>query len=228
MADVVLVRWPEEREDAARLVEAGVAVLYLVDADADPPEPTTCLEDWVRMPGDDRDLRARLVALEARAASHRMPPTIDGAGRLRYHGKLLPLSAEEARWPGLWPPGSGPWCPTPSWPPPSATHAGLRSHMTPAPLPAAARRPPGEPGPGAGLRAAGPLSPVGGSAAAALVRRQVRSGPRGRASHVGGHGQGQAVGEGHGDPPAFEGDAGAGHRHADQVAETAAAAAASG
>jgi two-component system, OmpR family, response regulator len=96
MADVILVRWPEERDDAARLVEAGVALLYLVDADADPPEPTSCLEDWVRLPGDNRDLRARLVALEGRATRHRVPPTVDGSGRLHYHGQLLPLSAEEA------------------------------------------------------------------------------------------------------------------------------------
>ena len=96
MADVVLVRWPEEADDAARLVEAGVALLYLVDSDADPPLPTTCIEDWVRLPGDERDLRARLAALETRAAAHRMPPTVDPEGWLRYHGQVLALSADEA------------------------------------------------------------------------------------------------------------------------------------
>jgi citrate lyase beta subunit len=93
VADVVLIRWPEDREDAVRLVEAGVALLYLVDAESDPPAPTSCLEDWVRLNGDERDLRARLEALETRAAAHRMPPTVDSDGRLRYQGKLMALSA---------------------------------------------------------------------------------------------------------------------------------------
>jgi hypothetical protein len=39
MAEVVAVRWPEEREDAARLVRAGVAVLYLVRPEDEPPVP---------------------------------------------------------------------------------------------------------------------------------------------------------------------------------------------
>ena len=66
MAEVVAIRWPEEHEEAAHLVSAGVAVLYLVRADDDPPIPSGCLEDWVRIPGDDRDLHARLAALELR------------------------------------------------------------------------------------------------------------------------------------------------------------------
>ncbi len=59
MAEVVIVRWPEEGAEGARLAEEGVAVLYLVGANDDPPMPMTCLEDWVRLPGDDRDLHAR-------------------------------------------------------------------------------------------------------------------------------------------------------------------------
>ena len=130
MADVILVRWPEEREDAARLVESGAAVLYLVDPDAEPPEPTSCLEDWVRMPGDDRDLRARVVALETRAASHRMPPTIDGAGRLRYHGKLLPLSAEESTLARVLAASFGAVVPDAELAAALGDVAGLRNHMT--------------------------------------------------------------------------------------------------
>ena len=97
MTEVVVVRWPEEGSDGARLAEDGVAVLYLVEADADPPMPTSCLEDWVRLPGDDRDVSARVAALELRAATHDAPPWVDEHGRLHYRGQLLALSPSEAR-----------------------------------------------------------------------------------------------------------------------------------
>jgi DNA-binding response OmpR family regulator len=97
MAEVVLIRWPDEGGDGRRLAVAGVAVLYLVDAPGDPPAPTTCLEDWVRIPGDDRDLSARVAALERRAAAHQAPPRVDDQGRLHYCGRRLTLSPAEAR-----------------------------------------------------------------------------------------------------------------------------------
>ena len=97
MAEVVAVRWPEEREDAERLTAAGVAVLYIVRADDEAPVPTGCLEDWVRVPGDDRDFHARLGALELRAALHHAPPSVDDSGRLHYQGRIIPLPSTEAR-----------------------------------------------------------------------------------------------------------------------------------
>ena len=97
MAEVVAIRWPEERDDAARLAAAGVAVLYLVDADDDPPVPTGCLEDWVRIPGEERDLRARLAALELRAELHHAPPFVDDDDRLHHGGRVVALSPIEAR-----------------------------------------------------------------------------------------------------------------------------------
>ena len=96
MADVVIARWPEEREDAVRLVDAGVAVLYLVNGDDEAPAPTTCLEDWVRLPGDDRDLNARIALLKQRSLVHFAAPIVDDSGHLRYRGRLVPLSAEQA------------------------------------------------------------------------------------------------------------------------------------
>lgn len=93
----MLLRWPEERERARELAEAGIAILYLLHEDADPPTPRSCLEDWVRVPGDERDLRARLAALELRAAAHQRPPFVDGVGRLHHDGTLLALSPVEAR-----------------------------------------------------------------------------------------------------------------------------------
>lgn len=97
MPEVVAIRWPEEREDAADFVMAGVAVLYLVRAEDDPPIPTGCLEDWVRIPGDDRDLHARIAALELRAALHDAPPFVDNRGRLHHGGSVVALNATEAR-----------------------------------------------------------------------------------------------------------------------------------
>ena len=98
MADVIVVRWPEEREEAARLIDAGAALLYLVSGDDDPPVLSNCLEDWVRVPGDERDLRARLAALELRAAAHVGPPWVTDDGLLHYRGKSVHLSQVEASW----------------------------------------------------------------------------------------------------------------------------------
>ena len=72
-------------------------MLYLVGADDAPPSPTTCLEDWVRVPGDDRDLHARVAVLEMRAAVHGSPPTLDDDARLHYRGRRLTLSPPEER-----------------------------------------------------------------------------------------------------------------------------------
>lgn len=95
MAEVMLVRWPEEGDEGMRLAGAGAAVLYLIDGDHDPPTPTTCLEDWVRIPGDERDLRARVAALELRALTHYAPPRVDPEGRLHYRGKVMALRTDE-------------------------------------------------------------------------------------------------------------------------------------
>jgi hypothetical protein len=96
-AEVTMVRWPEERERVSRLAEAGLALLYLVENDDDPPIVTSCLADWVRIPGDERDLDARIAVLERRAMGHRTAPFVDDDGSLHYHGQLVHLAAREAR-----------------------------------------------------------------------------------------------------------------------------------
>jgi DNA-binding response OmpR family regulator len=97
MADIVLIHWPDEREEARHLADAGTAVLYLVSGDDDPPKPTGCLEDWARVPGDERDLLARVAALERRAAAHAGPPWVADNGLLHHRGKSVHLSPVEAR-----------------------------------------------------------------------------------------------------------------------------------
>jgi DNA-binding response OmpR family regulator len=97
MAEVMLVRWPEDASDGVELARSGVAVLYLVRDDADPPVPNGCLEDWIRIPGDESDLSARLAALERRVALHESAPRVDEDGWLHYHGRQLRLPVIEAR-----------------------------------------------------------------------------------------------------------------------------------
>ena|SRR5258708_3980269 len=97
MTDVVIVRWPEEQAEVARLAATLVPRLLLVAEEADPPEPGDVLQDWVRLPGDDRDFRARISGLRLRAADLAAAPTVDGHGRMLYRGRWAQLSPIEER-----------------------------------------------------------------------------------------------------------------------------------
>jgi DNA-binding response OmpR family regulator len=94
-ADVVLVRWPEEAGRLERLRTDSTPRLLLVGPQEPPPESTDCLEDWIRLPADDRDVRARVAALAVRAAQERTVPDLDGDGLLRYRGEWVSLSPVE-------------------------------------------------------------------------------------------------------------------------------------
>lgn len=91
MADVVVVHWPEQREEIYRLAEQRVPRLLLVAPAADPPEAGDVLQDWVRLPGDERDVRARLSGLRRRA-DQETAPVIDGHGRLVFRRSWIQLS----------------------------------------------------------------------------------------------------------------------------------------
>lgn len=96
--DVVLLRWPAESTRRDDLIERGVARLLLVEDGATPPHPPDCLEDWIRVPAPELDLRARIGALEARATRHAPSvPTIDSDGVLRYGPSWVSLPPVEAR-----------------------------------------------------------------------------------------------------------------------------------
>lgn len=90
-AEVMLVRWPEDGDDGLTFARRGLAVLYVLESDAEPPPITSCLEDWVRIPGDERDLRARMSALEARSAAHQSLPWVDPDGSFHYSGQQVAL-----------------------------------------------------------------------------------------------------------------------------------------
>jgi DNA-binding response OmpR family regulator len=97
----MMVRWPDDRDAGLGLADEGVGVLYLVSDSDDPPRPVNCLEDWIRLPGDERDIRARLETLELRSAHHRRPPHVDREGFFHYRGAVLALAPDEAELAGL-------------------------------------------------------------------------------------------------------------------------------
>ena len=95
--DIVVLRWPAEKAHRDRLAAEGHPRLLLVSPDAEPPDGRDCLEDWVRLPADDRDVAARLHALEVRATRHQQRPETDARGRLTFHGAWVALSPIEER-----------------------------------------------------------------------------------------------------------------------------------
>lgn len=98
--DVVLVRWPAEADRRARLCDQGVPRLLLVDEGQPPPHPHPgdCLEDWIRVPADDVDVRLRLEGLRVRVAHHLTDvPDLDPDGVLRYASGWVSLPPVEAR-----------------------------------------------------------------------------------------------------------------------------------
>jgi DNA-binding response OmpR family regulator len=94
---VRLVRWPEERELLERLRAEGTPRLLLVRPPAPAPEVMECEEDWVRLPADDGDVRARVLALAARSSRHQPGPQVTGDGRLRHGERWIALSPIEHR-----------------------------------------------------------------------------------------------------------------------------------
>jgi hypothetical protein len=93
----VVIRWPSDPAQRRELADLGVPRLLLVDSDASPPVCIDPLEDWIRLPSDERDIDARLNALRVRASSW-IPstrPELDGHGRLLRGGRWVPLSPTE-------------------------------------------------------------------------------------------------------------------------------------
>ena len=94
--DVRLVRWPAARDQLEQLRAEGIPRLVVVDADVVPPIPPDELEDWVRLPADQADVRIRVDTL-ARRAESRHRPSLSNEGVLRFQGDAVPLSPVEAR-----------------------------------------------------------------------------------------------------------------------------------
>ncbi len=93
--NIVVMSWPEQAHERDRLERQGSARLWLVDREAEPPIGESCLEDWLRLPADDADVRARLIALARRAEHHPRRPTLDDHGQLERNGACVILSPLE-------------------------------------------------------------------------------------------------------------------------------------
>jgi DNA-binding response OmpR family regulator len=96
--DVVLVRWPTEGPRREQLKARSAPRLLLIEADAEPPAATDCLEDWIRVPAAESDVTARVRNLATRSGCHDSgSPSLDGDGVLRYNTAWVPLPPVEAR-----------------------------------------------------------------------------------------------------------------------------------
>jgi DNA-binding response OmpR family regulator len=97
--DVVLVRWPAEelRRDELRR-DGQPRLLLLEDGVAPPPAGPDDLEDWIRVPAGDVDLRARVDGLQRRSEARVTPsPALDDDGVLRLGDRWVSLPPVEAR-----------------------------------------------------------------------------------------------------------------------------------
>ena len=93
-----MVRWPAEHSRRVELASQGTPRLLLIEADADPPGPEDCLEDWIRVPAEEADVQARLATLVARVEIHRTSePVLDEHGMLRLGDRWVSLPPVEAR-----------------------------------------------------------------------------------------------------------------------------------
>lgn len=93
-----MVRWPLEGERREALAASNVPRLLLLEGPAAPPEGHDCLEDWVRVPAADEEVRARMTALALRASAHTaVVPVLDGDGVLRVGASWVSLPPVESR-----------------------------------------------------------------------------------------------------------------------------------
>jgi DNA-binding response OmpR family regulator len=107
--DVTMLRWPEEESRRTRISEAGEPRLLLVPDGEEPPQVADCLEDWIRVPAAENEVRARVDALAVRSQAHHTAgdhngdepvpagPVLDDFGVLRLNGSWVALPPLEAR-----------------------------------------------------------------------------------------------------------------------------------
>ena len=67
--EVALIHWPRDGAERERLAEAMLPRLLLVPDDVEPPVAGDLMEDWIRLPADERDVATRLDNLAARASA---------------------------------------------------------------------------------------------------------------------------------------------------------------
>ena len=95
--DVVVLSWPAEAAEAARLDEQGVPHLLLVEEGGEAPICASCFEDWIALPADEAEIRIRMLGLARRAAHHSPRPAVDPLGHLSHRGHSVFLSPIDQR-----------------------------------------------------------------------------------------------------------------------------------
>jgi DNA-binding winged helix-turn-helix (wHTH) protein len=96
--DVVLLRWPLEQERREVLARLRAARLLLVEDGVAPPEPEDCVEDWIRVPAPEADVKLRVRGLARRGQEHTTPvPMLDRDGVLRFASGWVSLPPVESR-----------------------------------------------------------------------------------------------------------------------------------
>lgn len=97
---VAILRWPAEAHQREVLLAGGRPCLWILDEWELPPAPGP-LEDWVRLPIDERDLHARVQRLAGRTSeSSGLDPGevhVDASGRLVHRGQRILVPPMEAR-----------------------------------------------------------------------------------------------------------------------------------
>jgi DNA-binding response OmpR family regulator len=93
--DVAVVHWPAEAERLERLRAAREPRLVIVEH-GQPPVSTDELEDWLRAPADETDLRIRLATLRDRAARNSAAISLED-GVLRVGSRIVVLPPIQAR-----------------------------------------------------------------------------------------------------------------------------------
>jgi two-component system OmpR family response regulator len=94
-ADVAVVRWPEDSARIQRVRTLGRPRLLIIGPDTPAPATVDCGEDWIRLPAEDADVRARIAAIAARATRHGLTPRTTGDGRLMFRGRWVNVSGIE-------------------------------------------------------------------------------------------------------------------------------------
>jgi len=95
--DIALIHWPAEEARRSRLASRSQPRLLLVAGTAEPPTSADLLEDWVRLPVDDTDVRARVRSLELRIRAHQPPSPMVSGGVLRMGAKVATLTPLQSR-----------------------------------------------------------------------------------------------------------------------------------
>lgn len=95
MVVVAMLRWPSEQEIRLSLASEGRPRLLLLE-DGPPPVVVDPLEDWIRLPADDAEMRARVESLRQRWEEPRKPK-LDDDGVLTWADRWVALSPIEAR-----------------------------------------------------------------------------------------------------------------------------------